>query len=66
MDQCEFLETCFFAKNNEDSPLKESYCNSNPLHCARFMIFQALGEDKTPDDLMPDEKTKAYTLLAEN
>ncbi len=66
MDKCEFLETCYFYKNNDDSELKESYCNSNSLHCARFMVFQALGADKAPEDLMPDEKMKAYALLAEN
>ncbi len=49
MDKCEFLETCYFYKNNDDSELKESYCNSNSLHCARFMVFQALGADKTPE-----------------
>lgn len=66
MDQCEFIETCVFAVNNADSALRETYCNSNSLHCARFMVYQALGVDKAPDDLMPDDKTSAYTLLAEN
>lgn len=66
MEQCEFIETCAFALNNKDSDLKGNYCDSNSLHCARFMVFQALGVDKAPDDLMPDEKTKAYALLAEN
>ncbi len=65
MNKCEFLDTCYFYKNNGDSPLKESYCDSNSLHCARFMVFQALGESNTPDDLVPDEKIKAYALLAE-
>ncbi len=66
MDQCEFIDTCFYAKNSSDSVLKESYCDSNSLHCARFMVIQALGEDKAPNDLMPDEKMKAYGILAEN
>ncbi len=66
MDKCEFLDTCYFYKNSSDSPLKESYCDSNCLHCARFMVFQALGSDKAPDQLMPDEKMQAYALLAEN
>ncbi len=66
MDQCEFLDVCFFVKNSEGSELKAAYCDSAPLRCARFMTYQALGEGVTPDDLMPDEKMKAYELLAEN
>lgn len=65
MDQCEFLDICYFAKNVSDSGLKESYCDSNPLRCARFMIFQGVDESKVPDELMPDEKMKAYEILAE-
>ncbi len=66
MDQCEFLGVCSYVKNNEGSELKKDYCDSAPLRCARFMTYQGLGEDSTPDDLMPDEKMKAYALLAEN
>lgn len=66
MDQCEFLDICFFAKNSGDSSLKDSYCDSNPLRCARFMVYQGAGVDKAPDELMPDEKMKAYEILAEN
>lgn len=66
MDQCEFIEICFFAKNGSDAALKESYCDSAPLRCARFMVYQGLDESKVPDDLMPDEKMKAYEVLAES
>ncbi|MGL1893775.1 MAG: hypothetical protein OCD02_19215 [Spirochaetaceae bacterium] len=66
MDKCEFFETCFFAQNVENTELKESYCNNNPLRCARFMIYQGLDESSVPGDLMPDEKMKAYEILANN
>ncbi len=65
MDKCEFLGTCAFYKNNSGSDLIESYCNSAPLRCARYMIVQSLGEEKVPDDLKPDEKATAYAILAE-
>lgn len=64
MDQCEFLDVCYFVKNSGDDGLKEEYCNKNPLRCARFMIYQGADASKVPDDLKPDEKTKAYEVLA--
>jgi hypothetical protein len=66
MDKCEFLEICVFAKSGSDTGLKESYCDSNPLRCARFMVYQGSGEENVPEDLMPDEKIKAYAILAES
>lgn len=65
MEKCEFLDICFFAKNGSDTGLKESYCDSNPLRCARFMVYQGAENSNVPDDLMPDEKIKAYAILAE-
>lgn len=66
MEECEFLDICYFAKNVNNEELKGAYCDSTPLRCARFMIYQGIGKDSVPDDLMPDEKMKAYTILAEN
>lgn len=66
MEECEFLNICFFAKNCSDTGLKESYCDSAPLRCARFMVYQGVGVDKVPDELKPDEKMKAYEIIAEN
>ncbi len=66
MDQCEFLDICYFAKNVKDNEQKEAYCDSNSLRCARFMIYKGVGEDKVPNDLQPNEKMKAYEILAEN
>ncbi|QEN04833.1 hypothetical protein EW093_08995 [Thiospirochaeta perfilievii] len=66
MDQCEFLDICSFAKDGNDTELKASYCDSNPLRCARFMVYQSLGAEKVPEDLMPDQKTDAYGIIAEN
>ena len=64
MGECEFLEICFFAKNCKDLDLKGEYCDKNPLRCARFMVYQGAGTESVPDELMPNEKTKAYEILA--
>lgn len=71
MGECEFIDTCpFFSgklahKDVEIEKLKQEYCRSNNLHCARYMVAIALGAEKMPPDLYPHEKEVAYKLLAE-
>ena len=72
MAECEFIAHCPFfngklaEKPAEIEKLKEEYCRTNCLHCARYMIATALGKDHMPSDLYPHEKEVAYKLLAEN
>lgn len=71
MAECEFIEKCpFFNGQLAEKPveiekLKEDYCRTNNLHCARFVIAMALGKEKLPPELYPHEKEIAYKLLAE-
>ena len=69
MAVCDIFESCPFAQGKlPDRPDRESliegYCNSNNLHCARYMVYSSAGADKVPDDLYPDEKDKAYLAIA--
>lgn len=72
MSECELIENCPFFKGLlahkevEIEKLKDEYCRRNCLHCARFMIFTALGREMMPPDLYPHEKEVAYALIAEN
>jgi len=72
MAKCEFIETCpFFHDKLENKPaevekMKEGYCKSNNLNCARYMVVNSLGKESMPADLYPNEKTRAYMLIAEN
>lgn len=72
MTECEFIDTCPFfngkiaEKPAEIEKLKEEYCRTNNLHCARYMIATALGKEHVPADLYPYEKEVAYKLLSEN
>lgn len=66
MEKCEYAESCAFPAKNPDSELKSTYCESNSLHCARYMVIQAVSEDAVPEDLLPTDKTKAYGILATN
>ncbi|MBN1646465.1 MAG: hypothetical protein JW874_00410 [Spirochaetales bacterium] len=71
MSDCEIAKSCPFFNDKmanmpaDSAKLKENYCKSNSLHCARFMVYQALGENKIPPDLLPNEKEKAYPIIAE-
>jgi hypothetical protein len=74
MEICEFLESCPFYLGTinaeqvdttvDTDTLKDEYCRKSPLRCARHMIAVALGEDKIPEKLYPDEKMTAYELIA--
>ena len=72
MSECELISTCPFfngklqgnAARIED--LKQKYCRSNNLNCARYMVANALGRDYMPPDLFPDQKERAYTLIVES
>jgi hypothetical protein len=72
MAECEFINECpFFQGKLAEKPaeietLKEEYCRTNGLHCARYMIATALGKEYIPADLYPHEKDIAYKLLAEH
>jgi len=71
MNECEFIEKCPFFQGKlaekpvETEELKEKYCKNNNLNCARYMIVQAAGPEKMPEDLYPDEKIIAYQIIAE-
>ncbi len=71
MGECEKLAVCPFfngtlnVESLDPEKVKKEYCESNNLHCARYMVFQALGPEKMPEDLLPEEKTRAYMVIAE-
>jgi hypothetical protein len=72
MGECEFIEFCpFFNDKLENKPdkieeMKEKYCKSNNLNCARYMVANALGKEFMPPELFPHEKQRAYLVIAEN
>lgn len=66
---CELLTTCIFFKDEmANMPLasdlmKDTYCRGNNSLCARYMVFKALGREKVPRDLFPDERKKAKEII---
>jgi len=71
MANCEIYDSCPYAqgqvngREDERDTLLEKYCNASSLHCARYMIHSTLGAENVPADLFPDEKDKAYLVIAE-
>ncbi len=72
MGECEYLNGCPFFndklmdKKVEVEKLKEDYCRTNNLHCARYMIAMALGKEAVPPGLYPHEKEIAFSMIAKS
>lgn len=72
MADCEFIENCPFFhdklgnKPDQIEEMKQKYCKTNNLNCARYMVVTSLGPDKMLPDLYPHEKDRAYLHIAEN
>jgi len=67
--KCELLETCiFFQDKMERMPatanmMKKRYCLNDNLQCARYTVFKALGREKVPKDLFPNQIEKAQEII---
>lgn len=72
MAECECLKGCpFFNDRMSNMPslanvYKKQFCLSDFNACARHMIFLALGKEKVPLDLFPNEVEKAKKIISEN
>ncbi len=69
MAECELIDKCPFFINNpgeveKTAQMKEKYCKTNNLNCARYLIATAIGFEAVPSDLAPDQKTKAYEIIS--
>ncbi|RII25397.1 MAG: hypothetical protein CXR31_14490 [Geobacter sp.] len=70
MTDCELLKTCiFFNDKMQNMPstaevIKLRYCNGDYTDCARFTIFKAVGREKVPQDLFPNQIEKAREIIA--
>jgi hypothetical protein len=70
MANCELLLACpFYNEKLKALPglaegLKKLYCFVEKPVCARYMIAKALGREKVPLDLFPNEIEKAENIIA--
>ncbi|MCF8069502.1 MAG: hypothetical protein K9L30_13040 [Desulfobacterales bacterium] len=69
-DECEVLSVClFFNDKMANMPgsaagFKRRYCQGDNSTCARYMVLKALGKEKVPGDLFPNQEDKAKKIIA--
>ncbi len=70
MTDCELLEKCiFFNDKMANMPgmaalYKRQYCQGDNSGCARYIVFQALGRERVPADLFPNDVERAEQIVA--
>lgn len=66
MAHCELTGTCkYFDRRTRSSHRAyiDTFCNQDNYLCARYLIACSLGRDAVPDDLRPEDKQQAFTLM---
>lgn len=72
MAECNKIKGClFFNDTLSGMPaladmMKERYCREDFSRCARYLICNALGTDKVPEDLFPAMQERAKQILDQN
>ena len=70
MVDCELLQNClFFNDKMANMPstaevIKIRYCREENSACARYMIYKAIGREKVPQDLFPNNTETALKVIA--
>ncbi len=68
---CQLLATCaFFNDRMADMPstaerFKQIYCRGDFDSCARYTIVKAIGREKVPADLFPNQQDRAKAIIAQ-
>ena len=71
MADCEFLATCpFFNDMMPDRPataevFKKQYCKGNSDTCARHIVLKAVGQEKVPSDLYPNQSERIEEIISD-
>ena len=69
MSDCTLLPTCIFF-NDKMANLagmadlyKSKYCKGDNSNCARYRVFSALGREKVPTNLYPNDLERADAII---
>lgn len=69
MAACELVERClFFQGKMSGAPatlemFKAKYCSGAFESCARFQVYKAIGIEKVPVTLYPNQQEKAAVII---
>jgi len=67
---CQYADKCPLFKGKTSVPpalekvLRERYCNSGNVSCARYQVREALGSQMLPNDLLPTDHARAEELIS--
>ena len=70
MADCECLPRCPFFNDRMKGleaikdMMKRRFCQGDSTDCARHMVFKALGRERVPPDLVPNQMDRAKALIA--
>ncbi|MCW9066464.1 MAG: hypothetical protein OQJ78_09220 [Ignavibacteriaceae bacterium] len=70
MANCELIEKCvFFNDKMGNMPgtaemFKIKYCKEDNSYCARHMVVKAVGREKVPPNLFPNQTDEAKRLIS--
>jgi len=70
MEECEILKTCpFFNDKMANMPalsnvFKNKYCKNHYKKCARYMVCKAIGREKVPADLFPNQEERVQHIIS--
>jgi hypothetical protein len=70
MANCELIEKfLFFNDKMGNKPatadmFKKKYCKEDNSYCARHMVVNAIGREKVPPDLFPNQVDEAKRLIS--
>jgi hypothetical protein len=70
MANCELIEKCLFFNDkmgNRQSMAemyKKRYCKGDHSDCARHMVVKAMGREKVPPNLFPNQADEAKRIIS--
>lgn len=67
---CEFSSRCAVIAGRSVAPdvalrYRDHYCTGNHRMCARWALASAVGIERVPDDLLPQQHARADDVLLE-
>lgn len=69
MADCEKIQGCLFFNDKLSSmpalaeTIKERYCKGDYSKCARYIVCNAIGKERVPEDLFPAMLSRAKQIV---
>ena len=69
MADCELIEKCLFFNDKmgnkpSTAEMKKKYCKGDHSVCARYMVVEAMGREKVPPNLFPNQADEAKRIIS--